>query len=79
MIKTVRFNLKNNKIYNTYNCKEYDRSSIDHVLYRKAYNRVSDEEIKVIYIALDIYKLHEMVVSKDSIHNNSYQFKKFKA
>jgi hypothetical protein len=77
MTKYVKFNLENNKIYKTYNSSEYDRSQIDHVLYRKSYNKVSDEEIKIIYITLDIYKLYEMVVNKKSLHNNCYQAKKF--
>jgi hypothetical protein len=74
--KTVSFNLDNNEIYDTYHRTEYDRSQIDHVLYRRAYNRVSNEEWNNIYITLDLYKLYEMPVHKDSLHNNVYQAKK---
>jgi hypothetical protein len=75
-MKKVTFS-NNITIYVTYSPDEYDRLSIDHVLYRKAYNRVSNEEMMKIYITLDIYKLYEMTVNKDSLHNTCYQAKKF--
>jgi len=64
------------KIFTTFSSDEYDRTSIDHVLYRKAYNRVSDEEWNNMYITLDLYKLYDMKTHKDSFHNNLYHAKK---
>ena len=58
--------------YITYSYKEYDRLCIDHVLYRKAYNMISDIEIYNLYLDLDKYKLYEMVVNKESFCNNLY-------
>jgi len=77
MGKRVQFVLDNNETFTTYHRSEYDRSQIDHVVFRRAYNRVSDEEMMMIYIALDIYKLYEMTISKDSLHNTCYQAKKY--
>ena len=69
--KTVKFN--NDIIEHiTYSYKEYDRSTIDHVLYRRSYNQISDQELNNIYIVLDIYKLYDMSVHKDSFKNNKY-------
>lgn len=76
MTKTVNFNLNKNTMFVTYSADEYDRSSIDHVLYRRVYGRISDEEINAIYVNLDLYKLYEMPVHKDSFKNNSYNIKK---
>jgi len=77
MTKSVSFNLNNNKIFDTYSQYEYDRSCIDHVLYRHAYKRISDSEIKTIYVNLDLYKLYEMPVHKKSLINNLYHVKQF--
>lgn len=76
-MKTVNFNLDNNKIYTTYskfNDQEdyYDRSSIDHVLYRKIFNRITDIELRDIYIQLDLYKLYQMPIHINSIKNTMY-------
>lgn len=60
----------------TYSNEEYDRLCIDHVLYRKAYKKISDEEINAIYVNLDLYKLYEMNVHKSSIGNTLYHVKK---
>lgn len=76
MGKNVNFDLGNNIVYITYSRQEYDRSSIDHVLYRRAYRRISDEEMNAIYINLDLYKLYEMPVHKSSFKNNLYHIKK---
>jgi len=70
--KKVSFNLLNNEIYKTYSSEEYDRGQIDHVIYRKSYNRISNDDLNIIFITLDIYKLYEMVVHKESLKNNSY-------
>jgi hypothetical protein len=76
MSKTVNFDLNQNVIYITYSRQEYDRSSIDHVLYRRAYRRISDEEMNAIYVNLDLYKLYEMPVHKSSFKNNLYHIKR---
>lgn len=76
MKKQVNFNLEKNETFYTHSNNEYDRLSIDHVLYRRAYQRISDEEINAIYVNLDLYKLYEMTVHSNSIHNNSYHVKK---
>jgi hypothetical protein len=76
MGKNVNFDLGNNIVYITYSRQEYDRSSIDHVLYRRAYRRISNEEMNAIYINLDLYKLYEMPVHKSSFKNNLYHIKK---
>lgn len=75
MKKNVTF-ADTNKIFTTFSPDEYDRNCIDHVLYRRAYNRVSDQEWDNIYITLDIYKLYEMKTHKDSFCNNLYHAKK---
>lgn len=62
-------------IFITYSKDVYDRHSIDHVLYRRVYQRVSDQEWNNIYIMLDIYKLYEMNVHKDAFKNNQYHTK----
>lgn len=72
--KSVRFS-DNNLIHTTYSLTEYPRETIDHVLYRRAYNRISDQEMQNIYICLDIYKLYEMSVHKDAYKNNHYHTK----
>jgi hypothetical protein len=76
MSKNIHFDLNKNRVYITYSPEEYDRSSIDHVLYRLAYRHISDEDIKSIYVNLDLYKLYEMPVHKSSFKNNSYHVKK---
>lgn len=73
--KNVSFNL-NNQICITHSPKDYDRFQIDSVLYRKNYNRISNDEWRTIFINLDLYKLYEMRVHKDSLSNNSYSSKK---
>lgn len=73
--KSVSFNLSN-ETFVTYSSQEYDRFQIDSVLYRKNYNRISEEEWRSIFINLDLYKLYEMRVHKDSLTNNSYSAKK---
>jgi len=72
----VNFNLDINQTYITYSSQEYDRTSIDHVLYRKAYNRISLDEMNAIYVNLDLFKLYEMNVHKMSLGNNHYHVKK---
>jgi hypothetical protein len=72
--KTVTFN--NNVIEHiTYSPREYDRSQIDSILYRRGYQRVSDQEWNSVHIILDIYKMFEMNVHKDAYKNNQYHTK----
>lgn len=68
----------NVQIRSTYSNDDYDRFSIDHVLYRKAYNRVSEEEMRTIYVNLDLYKLYEMPVHKQSMKNTMFHVKHVK-
>ena len=75
-MKKVLFNLDNNKIHTTYNLSEYDRFQIDSVMYRRSWHRVSDEEWNSIYVILDLYKLYDMPVHQNSIHNTLYHLKK---
>jgi hypothetical protein len=72
MSKHVRFDLNKNTYNETYHKTEYDRSQIDHVLYRKAYQKLSNEEFSKINVLLDLYKLYEMPVHKESFANNYY-------
>lgn len=72
--KKVSFNL-NFKTHVTYSRDEYDRSSIDHVLYRRSYNKISDDEMNAIYVNLDLYKIYSMPVHIDSLCNNNYHTK----
>jgi hypothetical protein len=75
MVKKVFFS-EINKIYTTYSPDEYLRNQIDSILYKKNYNRVSNDEWNTIFLNLDLYKLYEMPVHSDSIQNNSYNTKK---
>lgn len=75
MKKKVTFS-DNNEIYTTYSADEYLRFQIDSILYKKSYNRVSNDEWNTIFLNLDLYKLYEMPVHSDSIQNNSYNTKK---
>jgi hypothetical protein len=75
-MKNVQFDLNKNINYVTYSREEYDRTCIDHVLYRRAYRRISDDEMNAIYVNLDLYKLYEMPVHKSSFKNNSYHVKR---
>lgn len=74
MKKTVRFN-DNIKIFPTYSPDEYPRNCIDSILYQKSYNRISPEEWNTLWVKLDLYKIYEMVVHKDSLVNNKYHCK----
>ena len=73
-MKKVRFSDKIN-IFSTYSSDEYSRIPIDHLLYRRAYNRVSDLEWNDVLVKLDLYKLYEMPVHPDSFLNNNYTLK----
>lgn len=70
-MKKVNINEENNKEYITYTNKEYDRCTIDSILYQKCYQRVSSEEWINIFIILNNYKCTEMEIHKDSINNIS--------
>jgi hypothetical protein len=75
-MKHVRFDLSKNTYADTYDKTEYDRSQIDHVLYRRAYQKLSDAEFQKINVLLDLYKLYEMPVHKESFANNYYRTNK---
>lgn len=75
MKKYVRFN-ESVIEYPTYSYNEYDRSSITHVLYRRARNEISIDEFKAIHVMLDLYKLYDMPVHCDSLKNNNYSILK---
>lgn len=68
-MKSVRFNLDNTRFYNTYSNDEYDRYSIDSILYLKCYNKISDFEWTYMLNSLNIFKICEMIVHKDSLNN----------
>lgn len=70
-MKKVKFN-DNIQEFITYSYKEYDRSCIDHVLYRK----ITNDEMNNILLSLDLYKLYNMYIHKDSYQNNSYSTRK---
>ena len=74
-MKKVLFNLDNNQIFDTYTPDEYNRFQIDSVMYRRNWRKVSDQEWHSIYVILDLYKLYDMPVHQDSIHNNLYHSK----
>lgn len=61
--------------HTTYSKDEYSRETIDSILQKRSYQRVSDQEWINIYTCLDIYKLYEMNVHKDSFKNNQYHTK----
>lgn len=63
----VTFNLDQNTVHETYSDDEYDRHSIDSILYLKCYNRVSQQEWCQMLEELERYKFHEMLVHKDSV------------
>jgi hypothetical protein len=67
--KKVKFDLEKNVVYYTYSPDEYDRHIIDCVLYMRGYNKVSNEEWNNIFVELNLYKMKEMKVHKDSIQN----------
>lgn len=75
-MKKVTFS-ENIFMHSTYSSDEYLRTSIDHVIYRKSNNIISKEDVKNMYIALDLYKLYDMTVHIDSLINNQYHTKKF--
>lgn len=61
MLKKVRFNDTIN-IHLTYSSSEYDRMSIDSILYRRNYKKVTDEEWEKMMEELLFYKNFEMIV-----------------
>jgi hypothetical protein len=68
MKKCVRFNVEENRVYEMYSCDEYDRlcnNEIDEMY----------ETMDEMYVWLDIYKICEMRVNKESVKNNQYNNK----
>lgn len=68
MNKKIDFNLNNNIVYSTYSKDEYDRTCL--------IPSITFNELKNIYIQLDLYKLYHMPVHKNSIKNNQYHSRK---
>ncbi len=68
-MKSVRFNLNENKICETYSTSEYDREPICSVLNLYKYNKIDLEEWKDIFIKLNLFKIREMIVHNNSICN----------
>ena len=69
MIKSVKFNLSENEICETYSIFEYDREPICSVLYLRKCNEINDKEWKDIFIKLNLFKIREMIVHIKSICN----------
>ncbi len=67
--KQVRFDMNKTEITNTYSHDEYDRTQIDSAVYLHTLQRINKEEWNSIFIELNNYKTHEMLVHKDSINN----------
>ena len=65
----VIFNLTNNKVYYTYSPSDYDRMQIDSIMYKKCFNKISEQEWQEIINELNHYKLNEMIVHTESIQN----------
>ena len=75
-MKKVTFSDNNVTTYITYSKDVYDRHSINHVLYRLARKEITPNDINGMYVTLDLYKLYDMPVHRDSFKNNSYYVKK---
>ncbi len=69
--KTVQWALERNIVYETYSPSDYDRHSIDSVMYLKAYNRLSNYEWVSIFKDLNLYKKYEMLVHYESVRNTN--------
>lgn len=68
MVKRVRFT-EIDIIYETYSSLPadtwfYDRSQIDHLLYRRAYKKISEMDYMKELYYLELYKKNEMVVCR---------------
>lgn len=73
MTKKITF-AENPVFYITYSSDEYDRSSIDSLLYRKCFNRVSHYQWLFALRELDYYKTSIMIVHKSSLCNTYTTF-----
>jgi len=69
MNKSVRFDLSENKIFETYSVFEYDRLPICSILYLRNFNQINDKEWKDIFLKLNFFKTREMIVHNKSICN----------
>ena len=65
--KRVTWALDKNIVHETFSSLEYDRHSIDSILYQKAYNRISHSEWMKVFVDLNNYKKYEMVVHEKSL------------
>ncbi len=68
-MKSVQFNLDNTIFYDAYSNEEYDRYPIDSILYLKCYNKVSDFDWIEMLENLNLFKICEMIVHKNSLNN----------
>lgn len=75
MTKKISF-AKNPFFYVTYSKDEYDRSSIDSLLYKKCLNRITHYEWIFELRELDYYKTSIMIVHKSSLRNTYTTLKK---
>lgn len=71
-MKSVCFNLENNKVYSVYSRDEYDRIPIDSTLYLKCYNKITPSDWIDIQKQLSYYKRTLMVVHSKSICNTTF-------
>lgn len=67
--KNVYIQENKNTYHIVYSSDEYDRSQIDSFVYRKSYMRITHYEWTIAMKELNNYKLNEMIVHKDSVHN----------
>ena len=71
--KKVTFDLDSNTIFETYSKIDYNRNQTNSLMYRRYYklNEVSDIEKEWFQMQdeMDRYKLKEMIVHINSIHN----------
>lgn len=56
-------------IYTTYSPDEYDRHTIDSILYKKCFKRISNEEWNNVLKNLNNFKIEDMIVHKSSLFN----------
>jgi hypothetical protein len=68
-MKSVQFNLDNTIFCYTYSNEEYDRYPIDSIMYLRCYNKVSDFDWINMLENLNLFKICEMIVHKNSLNN----------
>jgi len=73
MYMHVVFNLDKNETFYTYSNQEYDRMQIDSVMYKRCYNKISNEEWEDLIRELNFYKLNEMQSHKNELFTKKVQ------